>query len=308
MAVNPRAAFGRHRDVGPRVVAALRGGGYGVTALLEPDYATLRSAAASALARPDGGCADALVVVGGDGMVSLGANLVAQTGIPLGIVPSGTGNDMARGLGIPLDDTDAAIAVLTRALGCGIPGSPVVVPGPIITRTIDAGRVHHADGTTWFASVVSAGFDARVNERANGMRRPRGASRYTIAMVRELIGLRAIRYSLVVDGQARELDALLISVANNGSIGGGMRIAPDARLDDGALDLFVVAPLSRIGLMRVFPRVFRGTHTSLPQVSLERVRSVALDAPGVVAYADGERIGPLPVTIEVVAGALRVLA
>jgi diacylglycerol kinase (ATP) len=101
---------------------------------------------------------------------------------------------------------------------------------------------------------------------------------------------------------------MLISVAHGQSIGGGMKITPDAVLDDGVLDLFIVKPLTRIRFLAVFPKVFSGRHTGNRAVHLRRVRRVEIRADNVVAYADGERIGPLPLTVEVVPGAVRMLA
>ena len=290
VAINPQASFGRRREVGPRVVQRLREAGHNVVDVGEPNVELLRRETIRAVEVG----ADALIVVGGDGMVSLGTNIVAQTDLPLGIVPSGTGNDLAAGLGIPIDNTEAAIDLMLGALG-----RP--------PRVIDAGLIRHGELTTWFACVLSAGFDATVNERANLMTRPRGPSRYVLAMLRELATLRPIEYEIVADGVASTTKALLISVANNVSLGGGMRIVPHAELDDGYLDLFVVEPMSRLAFLRVFPKVFSGTHTTLPQVSFKRVRSVTLKAAGVVAYADGERVGPLPVEISLVPAALSVL-
>lgn len=303
VAVNPQASFGKRKDVGPRVTQRLRAAGHTVIALAEPNIELLRreteravatggraGAATGAAAR-----ADALVVVGGDGMVNLGINIVAQTDVPLGIIPTGTGNDMADGLGIPTTDVDAAIAALLAALD----GTP---------RRIDAGVVRHGELSTWFGCALSAGFDATVNDRANRMTRPRGRSRYVVALLRELATLRPIPYRVVADGVPFERDALLISVANNRSIGGGMRIVPHADLEDGLLDLFIVTEMPKWRFLRVFPKVFSGTHTELEQVSFRRVSTVTIDAPDVVAYADGERVGRLPVEVSVVPGALLVLA
>lgn len=290
VAINPTASFGATRAVGPRVLDAMQAAGFVTVRLQEDNIELLRSAVHRAI--EDG--LDGLVVVGGDGMVSLAVESVRDSGLPFGVVPSGTGNDIARGLGIPLDDPDAAIERILQALSVG-------------PRTIDAGRVTHGMHTTWFAGAVSAGFDALVNERANLMRRPRGRSRYTIAILRELISLRARGYDLVVDGAAEHVDAVLLAVANNTSIGGGMLIVPEADLADGSFDLFVVAPISRWRFLRLFPKVFSGTHTGLDIVRISSVRSVSIAAEGITAYADGERIGPLPVSIEVVPGALRVL-
>ncbi|GAB3122487.1 diacylglycerol kinase [Glaciibacter psychrotolerans] len=287
MAINPHASFGRRADVGPRVVEALRAAGHTVFSLHEANIELLRlSVQESVLAG-----IDALVVVGGDGMVSLGTNVAAGTALPLAIVACGTGNDLARGLGIPTGNTAESVQYLLESL----------TRPP---RAIDAARVCHGGLTTWFAGALSAGFDAVVNERANLMTRPKGASRYIFALLRELLTFRPIAYRVTVDGVTSEVRAMLISVANNVSIGGGMRIAPEAKIDDGFLDLFQVKPLSRLAFLRVFPKVFSGTHTGHPRVELRLCRSVRIEAEGVVAYADGERVGALPVQVDIAPGAL----
>ncbi|PWC03900.1 diacylglycerol/lipid kinase family protein [Agromyces badenianii] len=289
VAINPAASFGRNRAVGPAVTERLMREGYEVSVLREANFELLRREAESAFELGT----DGLVVVGGDGMVSLGVNLLAGTGVPLGIVAAGTGNDLARGLGLPHDDPAVATEALVEALG----REP---------RRIDAGLIRHGALRTWFASVVSTGFDAVVNERANRMTRPRGPSRYTLAMVRELITFRPRRYTITVDGVRREQRAMLVSVANNSSLGGGMRIVPHADLGDGLLDVFIVHPLSRARLVAVFPKVFAGRHSDHPAVEFLTAREVRIEADDIIAYADGERIGSLPIDVEIVPGALSV--
>lgn len=291
LAVNPSAAFGRNRAVGPAVARRLADEGYDVTLLREANFELLRRETQSAFEQGT----DGLVVVGGDGMVSLGVNIVARTGVPLGIVAAGTGNDLARALGLPHDDPDAAIDALVEALA-----RP--------PQSIDLGLVRHGELSTWFACVLSAGFDAVVNERANRMTRPRGPSRYTLALLRELATFRPLRYRITLDGAVREQAAMLVSVANTPSLGGGMRIVPHADLSDGVLDVFIVHPLSRIGMLSVFPRVFAGEHVNHPAVEFAEARRVRIEGDGIVAYADGERLGALPVEVEAVQGALSVFA
>ena len=283
VAINPRASFGKTIEVGPAVVQTLRAAGHEVITLVEPDYDQLKVSAAAALRRKP----DALVVVGGDGMVHLGVNLVAGTRVPLGIVPSGTGNDFSRGLGIPVGNTEAAIRELLAAL-------------QLPPRVIDAGRIRHEHGEKWFAGVLSAGFDAIVNERANQMRWPKGRQRYNLALIRELMALSPIEYEIELDNETIRTRAVLVAVANNTSIGGGMLVTPNAQIDDGLFDVLIVQPLSRTAFLRIFPRVFKGTHVSDPRVRIVRTRTARV-------RADGERIGPLPVDLEVVPGALRVL-
>jgi diacylglycerol kinase (ATP) len=207
---------------------------------------------------------------------------------------------MARGLGIPHDDTEAAIRSLDAALAAG-------------PRTIDAGRITWTDAETgekgerWFACALSAGFDAIVNERANAMTWPKGQMRYNLATLAELRVLTPIPYVLELDGVEERLEATLVAVGNGPSFGGGLRITEGAVLDDGMLDVVVIKPLSKLELLRTYPKLFKGTHVHHPQYRHHRVRRVTVAAPGIVAYADGERIGALPLTIEVAPGALRVL-
>ncbi len=296
VAINPNASFGRGREVGPAVVTTLRGLGHEVTSLIEPDFAQLLEATRTAVREKP----DALVVVGGDGMINLGVTALQGTKVPLGLVPSGTGNDMARGLGIPIGDTEAAIEALLAALG----RPPRVIDG----GTIGFGGQSEPRGSARFACILSAGFDALVNERANRMTRPRGRSRYTVALLVELAKLKPIEYTLTLDGVVHTERAMLVAVANNLSFGGGMKVAPNASLDDGLFDVVLVRPLGRLAFLRIYPRVFAGTHITDHRVVVHRAKSVRVEAEGVVAYADGERIAPLPIDIEMDAGSVRVLA
>ena len=280
--VNPTAGRGRGARAGRVAAERLTAAGIAVRVLQGRDVREAADLAGEAVADRAG----ALVVVGGDGMVHLGVQAVAGTSTPLGVVPAGTGNDLARALGLPLRDPLGAAGV--------------VVAGA--RRRIDLGR---SEGQ-WFAGVVAAGFDARVNDRVNRMRWPRGPRRYDLATLAELGVFRPISYRMDLDGETSELEAMLVAVGNIPSYGGGLRITPDASLDDGEFDVVVVAPVSKATLVRVFPRVRRGTHLAHPAVSVRRARTVRLDAAGVTAYVDGERLGPLPRSFEVVPAAVEV--
>lgn len=294
LAINPSAAFGRHREVGSAVAARLRAGGFDVVDVTASDYESLAAAVRAELDPRDA----ALVVVGGDGMAHLGVNLVAGTETPLGIVPTGTGNDIARALGTPHTRPEAATDWIVTALD----REPRVIDAALAGWEGPSGPERR-----WFVGALSAGFDALVNERANRMRRPRGPSRYTLAMLIELLRLRPISYRIDLDGDVLERDGILVCAANGVSIGGGMMVTPDAELDDGLFDVLIVSPLSRRRFLRVVPRVYRGEHLSDPHVEIRRARRVRIEAP-VVGYADGERLAPLPIDAEIVPGALRVLA
>ena len=281
--VNPTAGRGRAaRAVGP-VLERLRAGGAQVDELV----GATADEAAQLAHRAVGDGIDTLVALGGDGVVSLAQQAVAGTDVRLGIVPCGTGNDAARALGLPLNDAAAAV--------------DVVLAGR--TQVVDLGRVA---GRT-FLAVLSSGFDSRVNERANTMRWVRGPVRYQVAMVAELGVFRAVPYRIVLDGEQHELDAMLVAVGNGPSYGGGMRVCPAADLSDGLLDVTVVLPLTTARFLRLFPSVYRGEHVRSASVRTFRVRQVTLESEGMTAYADGEPVGPLPVTVEAVPAGLTVL-
>jgi diacylglycerol kinase (ATP) len=295
LAVNPRAGAGRGAAIGDAARAALAAAGVAVTEVHAQDAAAAARAMADAVRAGTG----ALVVVGGDGMVHLGVNAVAGTATPLGVVPAGTGNDVPRELGLPAQ-VGPAVHAIAAALAHGE------------VRRVDAVRCAGSSGTRWFGGVLAAGFDAVVNARANGWADgwgwPRGSARYTLAVLRELPSFRQRDYRLELDGVRVETSALIVAVANVAAYGGGMRIAPGALPDDGLLDVVVAGPIGRAEFVRVFPRVFSGRHVEHPGVHVHRAARVRVEADGIVGYADGERVGPLPLDCEVVPGALSLLA
>lgn len=281
---NPTSGKGAGARIGVQAAERLRARGYDV---LEVRGRDAEDALSLARSRVEGG-ADTLVVVGGDGMVHLALQAIGGSRAWLGLVPAGTGNDVARYFDIPRGDVDAAV--------------DVVVAGH--ERVTDLA----VTGDRRYVTVLAAGFDAVVNERANAMRWPRGQARYTLATLAELRTLRPIPYTLELDGRTEHLEATMVAVGNGPSFGGGLRITEGAELDDGLLDVVVIAPMSRRELLRTYPKLFRGTHVHHPGFRRERVRRVTVAAPGITAYADGERVAALPLTIEVAPAALRMLA
>jgi diacylglycerol kinase (ATP) len=290
--LNPTAGRGRHRDALPGVLERLRSTGREVTVLAADSAGEALAACRNAVASG----ASALVAAGGDGTIHLGLQAVAGTGVPFGAVPAGTGNDFVIELGLPGEPLAAAAAIV-RALDEGR------------SRKVDLARLVDANGNVrWFGAVLAAGFDAIVSERANRMRFPRGPRRYDVAIVAELLRLRPRRYELVLDGVEHQLDAVLVAVGNTASYGGGMRITPDADPTDGLLDVVVGGRLSRVAFARIKPHVYQGTHVNHPLVTTYRAATVELRAEGIVAYVDGERGFPLPVTATSTPGALTLLA
>jgi diacylglycerol kinase (ATP) len=280
---NPTSGKGRGRRTAAIALPRLTEAGFDVREMVGRDGDEALDLARKAVADE----VESLVVVGGDGMVHLAAQALAGTGVNLGIIPSGTGNDVARYVGIPRTDPQLAADVVV--------GSRV--------RTIDLGRA----GGTYFVTVLASGFDSKVNERANAMAWPRGQMRYNLATLAELRVFEPLPYLLELDGEERTLDAMLVAVGNGESFGGGLRITHGASLDDGLLDVVIIKPMSKAKLVRTYPRLFSGRHVGIPEYEHHRVRSVTVAAPGISAYADGERIGALPLTVEAVPQALRVL-
>jgi diacylglycerol kinase (ATP) len=230
-------------------------------------------------------------VVGGDGAVHAALQAVAGTTTPLGVIPAGTGNDLVRALDLPADPLVAARAVTQHVLTGSV-------------RTIDAGRT----GGRWWATVLCAGFDSAVSDRANRLRWPRGRRRYDVAVLAELARLRPREVTLVLDGESRTVPVTLVAVGNTPWYGGGMKVCPGADAADGVFDVTVVGPVSRRELIATRPLLTAGTHVQHPAVTVARAARVELRCEGVITYADGEPVAPLPAVAECVPGALRILA
>jgi len=236
-----------------------------------------------------------VLLIGGDGLVHHAAQAAANSPLTLGIVPTGTGNDIARGLAIP---TNVAGAIGTALID---------------QVTIDVLRVRELNGSEQHivVSVCTLGFSGDVNERANRLRRPRGRFRYTAATMLEIRRLRALSLSIELDDEpAVAVDETLMAIANTPFFGGGMRIAPEADPTDGILDICCIGKVGRVEMLRVFPRVFRGRHLSHRAVSTHRAERVVVrqrdDGDPIAVWGDGEPIGQLPIEITVIPNALHV--
>ncbi|TXI54008.1 MAG: diacylglycerol kinase [Mycobacterium sp.] len=285
---NPMSGHGNAPHAAELAVARFQERGIDVVAIVGRDAAHARVLVDEAVGRGT----DALVVVGGDGVISLALQALARTDIPLGIVPAGTGNDHAREYRLPTGDPAAA--------------ADVILDGR--TETVDLGLIRGADGAvTWFGTVAATGFDSLVSDRVNRMRWPHGRMRYNLAIVAELSRLRLLPFRLVLDGE-REIiaDLTLAAFGNTRSYGGGMLICPNADHGDGLLDITMVHTASRTKLIRLFPTVFKGTHVDLDDVTTDRARTVTVESPGINAYADGDFACALPVEISAVPAALKI--
>lgn len=294
LVVNPSAGLGRARKLLPKVVTELVTGmpGVDLKVHLAESFADARRLCEQAASQSEPG--DALLVMGGDGMMHLGANACAGTDVTLGMIPAGTGNDSCRGLGLP-------------------PANPVAAARVVIgghTRRVDLARATgtmvgaHRDTGEYVVSVLSTGFDARVNLRANHAVFPRGRLRYAYSALIELASFEPRDYRLTIDGQVREVSAMVVAVGNAGFLGGGMRICPHADVTDGRLDVTIVHPVSRMTLVRLMPALFTGDFIRDPAVELLRAEEVTVDGRGLVAMADGDELGRVPITMAAAPGVL----
>jgi diacylglycerol kinase (ATP) len=236
-----------------------------------------------------------IVACGGDGTVHLVLQGAASRSTALAIIPAGTGNDVARSLGIARKDHDQVARVIARS----------ALAGRI--RAIDLTRLEHGSRHVWSLGVTSTGLDSAVNERANRTRRFNGTTRYVLALLAEMRSFRTYEYVVTVDGERMDGPATLIAIGNGSSYGGGMLICPSASMTDGILDITWVDRASRTTILRVFPRIFSGSHVKHPAVRVLHGRTITVEAKGPVVYADGERIGDLPIVATAVAGGLRML-
>ena len=228
------------------------------------------------------------VVVSGDGLLGAVGGAMAGSETPLGIVPGGRGNDLARVLGIP-EDPVSAVAVLAAGK----------------TRRIDVGE---ANGKR-FLGIVSVGFDSECNRRANEVRFVRSNLVYVYSLFRTLVGWKPARFTISAGGERKRVIGYSVSVANNSTFGGGMRIAPDAQLDDGLLDVIAVGEVGKLRFVSNLAKVFKGTHVEEDEIEVFRAPRLELSASRPFpVYADGEHLTELPVSIRLLPRSLSVLA
>ena len=218
-----------------------------------------------------------LLSVGGDGLFHLLLQFAIEFGVPLAVAPGGTGNDFYRTLGWHGHDLTNYLEQLNS----------------VMPSLVDVGVV---DGE-YFGAVLSSGFDSVVNERANVMKWPKGPAKYNAAIVLELPKFRPIEFKIFADEKVLQVEAMLIAIGNGSSYGGGMQVCPAADLRDGLFDIMILHPVSKLEFIKVFPTVYKGTHIDHPQVQVIRAQRIRIES-SAVAYADGERIGQLPVQVE----------
>jgi diacylglycerol kinase (ATP) len=285
---NPASGRGKGGKLIPKVAELLGALGVEHRMLVSRDASEPERLARSAA--EDG--ATVVAALGGDGHVGNVANGLIGTEAALAVIPAGTGNDFARHIGLARKDPLAATRILD---------SPT-------TKRIDVVRVRHAEGERYFVNVAGTGFDSQVNEHANNVTFLKGTPKYIYSTFATLAKFEPGLFRIVIDGEAREVSGMLVAVGNAVSYGGGMKVTPDARSDDGVLDLCVLGAVGKLTFLKTFPKVFSGRHVTHPSVQMLQGREIEIsaDRPFEV-YGDGERFGPLPATFTVVPAALSVV-
>jgi diacylglycerol kinase (ATP) len=279
IAINPQSGRGKGSVVGQEVVEYFSN--------RQIRYQTFSGASADELKRDlesflNANDCQGVISVGGDGLAHLVLQLVVPRKIAFAPMPAGTGNDIVRTLGWSLDDITSYLDRVTQESA----------------QPIDLGNVD----SEWFAAILSTGFDSVVNERANSLSWPKGPQRYNVAIAMELPRFQPLRYEIELDTEKISTEAMLIAIGNGRSYGGGMYVCPQAQLNDGLFDVMILEPVSKVEFLKVFPKVYSGSHISHPKVKMMRSSKVKLTAKA-IAYADGERIGPAPISAECIRGA-----
>jgi diacylglycerol kinase (ATP) len=279
--INPVSGAGRGAELGREVAGYFSKKKLSYQIITANSAVKLRTNLEDFLNNAEINC-EGVISVGGDGLAHLVLQLVVPRKIPFAIIAGGTGNDFLRSIGWDLKEVSAQLDAITTK-------SPTA---------IDLGLVD----SEWFGAILSTGFDSVVNEKANSLKWPKGPMKYNVAIAMELPKFKPLKYQIKLDSQIIDTEAMLIAIGNGNSYGGGMKVCPNADMSDGLFDVMVLRPVSKIEFLRVFPKVFSGKHITHPQVEIYRSSKVSLRADA-VAYADGERIGGLPVRAECIAGA-----
>jgi YegS/Rv2252/BmrU family lipid kinase len=280
--VNPSSAGGKSLKLLPRVEAALDAR----RAVFRVEKTrSLEHGAELALRAVELG--EVPVVVSGDGLLGAVGGAMAGAEVPLGSIPAGRGNDLARALGIPTEPDAAVTALLAGE-----------------SRRIDVGE---ANGKR-FLGIASIGFDSECNRLANEIHWLRGNLVYAYSMLRTLAGWRSARFTLAVGEERKRISGYFVAVANNSVYGGGMHIAPDAQLDDGEFDVVSIGEGGKLRFLWGLKDVFKGTHLKKDSVDVFRSSRLQVDASRPFpVYADGDHLTDLPVSLRVLPRSLSIL-
>ena len=285
LVVNPKAGKGKSNYLSPNLEELLKSNKLPYEVINKSTY---EETMFDFHQRIKSGNFERVIAIGGDGLVNLCLQEIAESDIALAVVPAGTGNDFARAVGA----YKKSVEEIFNAIRSQDP------------TAIDLGLVTGDFGRRWYVQVLSTGFDALVNNLANKITWPKGQIKYTLATIFTLARFKPIKYELIIDDKKFNQNLMLLSVANGETYGGGMRICPNASNSDGIFDILLVHPVSKIVLLTIFPKVFAGKHIPHPRIEIFHGKEVKILADA-TAFADGEFISKLPIEIKNVQNALK---
>lgn len=298
VAPNPASGKGRGEKYLPRLKAVLAEYPVEPVTLLGEDSESSRRLMREAV---ESGAIEALIVVGGDGMIHHGVNALGDSKIPLGVVAVGSGNDIAREFHFPIHKLEDSLHQVMGALLAGR------------IRDVDVLEFRSAEGVSRALAVAAVGIDADVNARTNAMTWPKGNLRYIRGIAQSLREFRPYGLRVTIDGKTAEGAATILSVANTRWVGGGICIAPNAKPDDGLADVLLARELRGVEFLSILPKLAFRRHTNDPRVHIVRGKVVEVEAATELGahpprvMADGEDVCPLPARIEIIPGALRLV-
>jgi diacylglycerol kinase (ATP) len=284
---NPRSGRGRSLRVAEEFARIAKDSGFDCILISDFGIERMKASIQQVLKSGDPKI-DGLVSIGGDGLLHTLLPLIAEHQLPFTVIPTGTGNDFAREIGTTRKSHQEILKTLSSL--------PCKIDSVVISSQNSQDRA---------CQVLSLGFDALVNERANRFSRVRGKLKYVVATIAELPLFKPLDFNITIDGVDYSKKAMLIAIANGPSYGGGMKICPEAKFDDGLLDVLILSKVSILELIRVFPKVYSGSHVRHPAVEIIRGREITVDAPA-KAFADGEFIAELPISVRVEPASLQV--
>jgi|AACY02.1.fsa_nt_gi diacylglycerol kinase (ATP) len=282
--LNRRSGKGKAAVYAEKLIALLKERDISVKVIDESSAEATKKVLANQLRSHDFGN---LIAIGGDGLVHLCIQMLVGTKIRFGVIPAGTGNDFARMMGFHKRSVEQI--------------SEYILNNPHVT--VDVGQITGGGKSEYFIQVLSTGFDSDVNKLANRIKWPKGKIKYTIAMLLILAKFKPLSFKIDLDGRQLHEKSMLFSVANGKNYGGGMLICPRASNCDGLFDLLAIEPVSRFTLLRIFPKVFSGSHIDHPKVKIYRAKQLSIMA-NTTAFADGEYVSTLPIEVCVVEQAL----
>lgn len=289
--INPRSARGRGARAARKALKVLQAAGHDAIVISGRDAPHCQTLVREACLT---GKLRGLILIGGDGLIGLVLQVAEARAMPIGVVPAGSGNDFARQFSLSADPSRAVARIIASE----------VAPRPVDLGVVSLpGVAEH-----WFAGGLSIGFDAAVNRRANAIALPIGPLRYYFALLAELTVLKPRAFTVSVDERVRNYTGLLATVMNTRTIGGGIPLAPGAKIDDGKLNLVEVSLGTKLRIFSVLGLLARGKHEPLPEVTITPLERVRIEAGDEVAYSDGELVGRGPFEVWIAPAAISLLA